>query len=536
MISDTIEIDAGPAIDELKAFADAAKEAASSFADIGKGAALDVSASGPDKLVAAWDKAAASISASVDKIASSAAKLGDLSAAGGAGPDKLVAAWDDAAAQVSASVDKIAVSGAKLDDMGAGAGAAAGEVGKLGDALGGVADKGAGLGPAADGIKGIGTSADEAAAQLKALQDEMAATAAETDKTMAAVAAGSADRSASIAAAQRLNTTAMKAASDDAIAAQAAQADAAKQSAAQAEATAGKYHMLALGGAAVVGYGIDKAAQLQTQVTRLYTSAGESQKNLPMMTQGILGLSGQTATSQSELSSGAYMIESAGFHGQSALQILKAAAQGAKAEGAPLSEVGNALTSLMVSYGMKPQQATSAMNQIITMVGSGKMTMAGAVGALPAVLPVAAKSGLSFGQVGGALATMTATGMSPDWAAQMLRHTIGSVQNPSNVQTQEMQQLGINSVGLSKNLGKEGLTGAIGTVETAILHKMGPSGTVLLNSLNSSKLAAQSATQEIAQMPPSLRSGRAGVPGQRRHREVSADGTPGAAARCRGTC
>ena len=476
--------DLAGALDKAAASAGKLKD---ELASMGGGAA---STAGADKLAAAWDDAAARVSASVDKIASSAAKLGDLGAAGGAGPGKLAAAWDDAAASISGSVDKIAAGAGKLGDIGAGAADAAGPVGDLGKALDETAagaDRLAGSGgAAADGLKGIGDSAKANAAALAEYNAAMAESAALSRE----VAATSADASAKIAAGQRLNTAAAKSASDDAVAAQAAQADAAKQSGAAAEASASKYHMLALGGAAAIGYGIYKAAQLQTQVTKLYTSAGESQKNLPMMTQGILGLSGQTATSQSELSAGAYMIESAGFHGQSALQILKAAAQGAKAEGAPLGEVGNALTSLMVSYGMKPGQATSAMNQIITMVGSGKMTMAGATAALPSVLPVAAKAGLSFGQVGGALATMTQTGMSPDWASQMLRHTIGSLQNPSNVQTQEMQQLGINSVGLSKNLGKEGLTGAIGTVETAILDHMGPAGTVLLKSLNQSKLAA----------------------------------------------
>ena len=76
----------------------------------------------------------------------------------------------------------------------------------------------------------------------------------------------------------------------------------------------------------------------QTSVTRLYTTAGESQQNLPMMAAGILALSGQTNTSQAQLGQGAYMVESAGFHGQSALNVLKAAAEGAQSEGAPLGD------------------------------------------------------------------------------------------------------------------------------------------------------------------------------------------------------
>src|SRR6185437_15728249 len=123
-----------------------------------------------------------------------------------------------------------------------------------------------------------------------------------------------------------------------------------EESAAAAEASSKKHSTAILVGAAAVGYGIYKAAQLQQQVTKLYTSAGESQKNLPLITQGILKLSGATNTSQSDLAQGAYMVESAGFHGPAALKVLKAAAQGAQAEGAPLGGVGTALTSLINAY------------------------------------------------------------------------------------------------------------------------------------------------------------------------------------------
>ncbi|HTR16957.1 MAG TPA: phage tail tape measure protein, partial [Acetobacteraceae bacterium] len=377
---------------------------------------------------------------------------------GGGGADKLAASMNKAAASISAAADRAAAS-----------------------------------------LDRIGAAADPAAAGLERL-DEAAATA---EGSLASAAAG-ADEAA--AASDRLaeSADAAGAALDRQAAAGARAGKAGAESMAGAEASAKRYHMLALAGAAAIGYGIYKAAQLQTAVTKLYTSAGESQKNLPMISQGILGLSGSTATSQSELASGAYMIESAGFHGKSALQVLKAAAQGARAEGAPLGDVGNALTSLMNAYGMQPSQATSAMNQIITMVSRGKMTMAGAVSALPQMLPAAAAAHLSFGQAGGALATMTAMGMSPDQAAQNIRHTIGVLQNPSNIQRNELGLLGINAVSLSKNLGKEGLTGSIQQVETAILRNMGPAGTVLLKSFNASKLAAQSATQEIAAMPAPL--------------------------------
>jgi Phage-related minor tail protein len=501
---------------ELNALADAAGRVDEAFASMQRSiAGMDLSAAGPDKLVTAWDSAASKISASIDKIAGSAARLGDLGAAGGAGPDKLVAAWDDAAAQISGDIDKIAGAAGKLDDIGAGAGTSGAEVGKLGDALGETAagaDKLAGASaPAADGVKGIGTSADESAAQLAALRAEMAETAAASDELMAAIAAGSKATAGDIAAAQRLNTAAAKSAADDAIATQAAQADAAKQAAAQAEASAGKYHTLALGGAAALGYGIYEAAKLQTQVTRLYTSAGESQANLPMIQQGILGMAGPTATDQSQLAQGAYWVESAGFHGQSALNVLRSVAQGAYAEGAPLQDVANAATSILTSYGMynpTQQQSNAVINQMLTAVGQGKMTMGGLSSALPAVLPVAASAGISLPQVLGSLATMTATGMSPEWASQNLGHAIAKFQNPTATMTAEMYQLGLDPVQISRNLSKAGISGTEQEIQAAIqAHqiKSGPDkGMIQLPAMNMSKAAAQDALTMIKEMPPAI--------------------------------
>jgi hypothetical protein len=198
------------------------------------------------------------------------------------------------------------------------------------------------------------------------------------------------------------------------------------------------------------------------------------------------------------------MIESAGIHGQGALQVLKAVAEGAYAEGAPLGDVANAATSIMNSYGVKPAGAMSVVDQMLTAVGQGKMTMAGLASALPAVLPAASAAGISLPQILGSMASMTSRGTSPDEAAQEMRHTITAIQKPSSVQAAEMQMLGINPNQLSHDLGKDGLTGTIGEVDAAIQKHMGRGGMVMLDTLNQSKLAAQSATQEIAAMPPAI--------------------------------
>jgi TP901 family phage tail tape measure protein len=272
----------------------------------------------------------------------------------------------------------------------------------------------------------------------------------------------------------------------------------------KAETAGGKFHLLGLALVAGAAISIKMAANFQQSMTRLVTSAGESQRNLAMVSQGIEQMSVATNTSMSQLASGMYYVESAGFHGANGLTVLKAAAEGAQAEGADLATVANAVTSALNAYGLKAGSATAVTDELVTAVGRGKMTMQDLASSISTVLPVAAKAGLSLAQVTGAIATMTSQGMSAQQASLDLRHAIQSLQNPTEVQSQELGQLGINSIDLAKNLGKNGLTGTLQQLEQAILQHMGPAGTVLLSAFNKSKLAAQSAQEQIAAMPPSL--------------------------------
>jgi TP901 family phage tail tape measure protein len=246
---------------------------------------------------------------------------------------------------------------------------------------------------------------------------------------------------------------------------------------------------------------IKMAADFQTNMTKLVTSAGETQNNLKLVSNGVLDLAVQTGTSTDQLSQGLYMIESAGYHGAAGLQVLKAAAQGARAEGANLNEVANAVTTALNAYHLPASQAVAVTDELVATVSSGKMRMQDLASSIANVLPVAAAAKISLAQVGGAIATMTAQGMSADQASQDLANTIRALQAPSQVAQQAMASMGIDATDLSQNLGQRGLTGTMDIVYQAILQHMGPSGLVLQATFNHSKQAANDLNTMLAAMP-----------------------------------
>ncbi len=271
-------------------------------------------------------------------------------------------------------------------------------------------------------------------------------------------------------------------------------------------ATVGKGALIGVVGASVAvgGLAIKSAADYQEALTGLVTGAGETKDNIKLVGDGMLSMAGQVGISAQDLAKGMYMIESAGYHGADGLSVLRAAAEGAKVGNADMGVTADALTTIMKDYNIPAGQAAATTSKLVETVASGKTHMADLAGAMSAIAPIASKAGVSLQEMLGAMATMTGEGVSAQEASQNLAGTISSLQNPTSVQTKEMAQMGLSSLDVAKNLGKDGLTGTLDELSQAVLQHMGPSGLVLENAFNQSKIAAASANEMLTKLPPSL--------------------------------
>jgi TP901 family phage tail tape measure protein len=257
--------------------------------------------------------------------------------------------------------------------------------------------------------------------------------------------------------------------------------------------------------AAAVGAGIASvkmAGDFQQSMTQLVTGAGESQRQIKMVGNGILDLSTKVGYNAQELAKGMYLIESAGFHGANGLNVLKAAAEGARAGNAEMATVADALTTAMNAYHLPASRAIAVTNQLIKTEQSGKLTMEQLASSLGSVVPAAATAHISLSEVLGAIATMTNQGTDAANATTYLRQTILQLSNPTAKARTEMQGLGLSSIDISKNLGKRGLTGTLEILTEAIEKKMGPAGTVLIEQLKKASGHTSEFQRILANLPP----------------------------------
>lgn len=423
------------------------------------------------KFVADATEIAAPVQAAVDEAKASMAELAE-------GADQAAASVDTADAEITASFEEMAGSAtqsaaeirAAYAEMGVGAGADSG-------IEAGVEAEAAAYQDATDQIL---ASMQEQLAGSQALAAEIAAS---SDADAAAVTAGSDE---------------MVAANERAAASTEEVGTAMDATGASLTATLTPWALAGAAAVAGIALVVKAGADLQTTVTRLATSGGELQSNLASDTTAIEALAGQVGLSADALATGMYTVTSAGYQGADAIKVLTGAAQGAVTENADLGTVVNAVTDLLNDYHLSAGNATQVTSAMITAVSLGKTTFQDLSAAMSIVSPTAANLHISIQELLGDLSEATSHGISADEAAQQLANTFRSLSNPTSTVTAELGQLGISSISLSQTLGKTGVSGALEEIQQAILTKMGPAGTVLLNSFNQSQVAANNAKTALA--------------------------------------
>lgn len=231
---------------------------------------------------------------------------------------------------------------------------------------------------------------------------------------------------------------------------------------------------------------IKAATDFREGMTTIVTGAGASESSLKGLSSGVLSLADATGESTTDLTNGLYMIESAGYRGGAALDVLKAAAQGAKVGNADLGTVAAASTTVMHDYANANVSAVGATNVLVATVANGKTTMDDLSSSLSHVLPAANAAGVGLTNVMGTMASLTNAGFSARLASTDLSNLLTGLTGPTAVASAAMTKFGLDSQTVA-DTAKKSIPDAIQMVTDAIGKKF-PQGTVQFNQALSSIL------------------------------------------------
>jgi hypothetical protein len=386
------------------------------------------------------------------------------------------------------------------------------------------------------GLMRMATGFEETGAAAKASSAEMSAAvtaAGEKVATESRVVSAENDRimrsfQATATAAERSNEKiyvsmeAMKAKSVKALAElEAAEARATASTAALGDAMAGSADKAAVSGVGAVGkvatgaallagvvagVSLKMAGDFESSTNRLQTSAGESAQGLEVVRSGLLSMAGEVGVSAEEMSTAMYKVESAGYHAEAGLGVLKAAEQGAKAEGADGAKVADALSSALRDYyphASSAAEVTSAaadtMSKFIGATSQGKMTFDDLAGSLNSILPVSSAANIAMSDVLGVLSSMTVHGISAQQATQNMADAIRHLQAPTQVMSKNMAALGVDSTDVALKLGKRGLSGTMEYLSDAVKKAMPPGSDKVILDLGNALSKSTPQVRELGQ-------------------------------------
>jgi len=205
------------------------------------------------------------------------------------------------------------------------------------------------------------------------------------------------------------------------------------------------------------------AVDFQQSMLLLHTQARASTAEVRNMTEAVMQLAPALRTGPEELSKSLYHIESVGYRGSRALDILKISAQGARLGMSDIEDTTNALVAATASGIEGIDNMSEAMGTLDAAVGTGNMRMEELVKSLRSgILSTAKQFGISLQDLTAALATMTDQGVPAAEAATRLRISIALLAAPTQTAARQLSRIGLTSTQIAEEMaGPRGLIGAL---------------------------------------------------------------------------
>lgn len=227
----------------------------------------------------------------------------------------------------------------------------------------------------------------------------------------------------------------------------------------------GRVAAAALTGIAVAG--VREAAQFETSFAKIQGLVGVSEAEIAKLEEAARKLGPSFGVSANEAADALFFITSAGLRGEAAINVLEASLAGAAIGLGETKTIADLATSAVNAYGESNLDGAKAVDVLAEAVRLGKLEPAALAESMGQVLPLASNLGVSFAEVGAAMAGMSKTGTDASTAATQLRQILATLAKPTNEANTALAEMGLSAEGLRQQITEEGLFATLETLTTA---------------------------------------------------------------------
>ena len=173
---------------------------------------------------------------------------------------------------------------------------------------------------------------------------------------------------------------------------------------------------LAIAGGAAIKMGAD----FDKSMTKIKSLVGIAGDEVDKMGKQARQMAIETGQSSTDAADALFFITSAGLKGAEAMEVLNASLKASSVGLGDVSGIADLATSAMNAYGSETLTASGATDVLVAAVREGKLSSEELASSMGRVLPTASALGVSFNDVGAAMAAMSRTGTNASEGATQL--------------------------------------------------------------------------------------------------------------------
>ena len=228
----------------------------------------------------------------------------------------------------------------------------------------------------------------------------------------------------------------------------------------------------AVAGVAQLTLSVREYAKFEEQMANVATMLDEqTMRYMPAYGDAIKQMAMEFGEGTATLSKGLYDILSASIPPAKALKVLAVSVKAAKAGMTTTAIAADAITTVLNSYGLAAEEAGRISDVLFAIIKRGKLTFAELAPNIGKVAAIASTAGLSFEEVGAAIATMTRAGLQADLATTSLRAVMNAFIKPGpEAAAFAMEKFGFELS--SATLRSIGLTGVLEKLKGATAEQL----------------------------------------------------------------
>jgi len=203
------------------------------------------------------------------------------------------------------------------------------------------------------------------------------------------------------------------------------------------------------------------STDFEESIAHITALVGIAREQTKAWEKDLLSMAGQVGATPKELADALYFVTSSGIETSIALDIVDQSARAAASGLGETKDVADLVTSAINAYGAANITAAQATDILVATVREGKGEIDEMTTTLGRVLPVASMLGVTFDQVGAAVAVMTRLGSTPETAATQLRQMLNAMLKPSAQAIEALGEMGMSFTELRRIIREDGLLEAL---------------------------------------------------------------------------